>query len=232
MINSRNVSIFINPRESLPTVSVERCQALHLHYIRPHAFGSVYTVQSTDIHVHFKPPYKKEFVLELPEEEESGDQQFMTSLSGESMVTKRVIRGKKERGNLWIIFECVKRYICSVEGAGYAKTPSSASKRAPQRSQPKATSAPSPSAPSPSAPSPSAPQRSQPEVNTAASSSSQPAPQRSQLEAAGLREEEDSESTGGAKEPSRGVTKEEEEEDTAMATALREKRRGLKPTEV
>ena len=88
------MSIFINPRDALPTVSAERCHTLHLHCIQPKSLGSVYTVQCSDITVHFKPPHKEEYILELPSGG-TGNDQFVSSLSGEEMVTEKVIRGKE-----------------------------------------------------------------------------------------------------------------------------------------
>ena len=81
-------------------MSAERCQTLHLHYIQPKALGSVYTVQCSDVTVHFKPPHKEEYVLELPGGG-GGSDQFVSSLSGEDMVTEKVIRGERGgRGNV------------------------------------------------------------------------------------------------------------------------------------
>ena len=91
LIDCKNVSIHINPRDSLPTLSAERCHTLHLHYIRPEALGSIYTVQCSDVTVHFKPPHREDNVLELPSEE---NEQFVSSLSSESVVTEKVVRGK------------------------------------------------------------------------------------------------------------------------------------------
>ena len=95
MIDCKNVSVLINPRDSLPTISAERCESIRFHLVRPGAMGSVYSVQCRDVSVHFKPPHREEYVLELPGEgvEEGGRGQFVSYLSGENMVTERVVRG-------------------------------------------------------------------------------------------------------------------------------------------
>lgn len=94
LIDCQNVSIFINPRDTLPTVSAERCHSLHLYYVEPKALGSVYTVQCSEVIVHFKPPNKEEYLLEPPSGG-TGNDQFVSSLSGEEMVTEKVIRGEE-----------------------------------------------------------------------------------------------------------------------------------------
>ena len=94
------MSIFINPGNSLPTVSAERCQGLHLHYTKPETLHSVYTVQCKDVTVHFEPPHRREYVLELPETSEQENEQFVSSLNGENMVTEKVIRGE-EKLTVW-----------------------------------------------------------------------------------------------------------------------------------
>ena len=96
MIDCQNVSVFISPHDSLPTLSAERCQTLHLHYNQPSALGAVYTVHCSDITVHFQPPHKEEYVLELPGGGDDSDQ-FVSRLSGEGMVTEKVIRGERGR---------------------------------------------------------------------------------------------------------------------------------------
>ena len=95
MIDCKNVSVLINPRDSLPTISAERCESVRFHLVRPGAMGSVYSVQCRDVSVHFKPLHREEYVLELPGEgvEEGGRGQFVSYLSGENMVTERVVRG-------------------------------------------------------------------------------------------------------------------------------------------
>ncbi|CAI8011357.1 hypothetical protein GBAR_LOCUS7342 [Geodia barretti] len=94
MIDCKNVSVLINPRDSLPTISAERCESIRFHLVRPGAMGSVYSVQCRDVSVHFKPPHREEYVLELPGGgvEEGGRGQFVSYLSGENMVTERVVR--------------------------------------------------------------------------------------------------------------------------------------------
>ena len=89
LIDSHDVTIVISPQHALPTVSAERCRALHLHYHTPQAFGSIYTVQCSDITVHFKPPHREENTLELPE----GNEQFISYLDESKIVTEKVIRG-------------------------------------------------------------------------------------------------------------------------------------------
>ena len=99
MIDCKNVTVLINPRDSLPTISAERCETLNFHLVRPEAMGSVYTAQCRDISVHFKPPHREEYVLELPgggAEEEGGGggkDQFVSYLRGENMITEKVVRG-------------------------------------------------------------------------------------------------------------------------------------------
>jgi hypothetical protein len=94
MIDCKNVSVLINPRDNLPTISAERCESVRFHLVRPGAMGSVYTAQCRDVSVHFKPPHREEYVLELPGEgvEEGGSGQFVSYLSGENMVTEKVVR--------------------------------------------------------------------------------------------------------------------------------------------
>ena len=95
MIDCKNVSVLINPRDNLPTISAERCESVRFHLVRPGAMGSVYTAQCRDVSVHFKPPHREEYALELPGEgvEEGGSGQFVSYLSGENMVTEKVVRG-------------------------------------------------------------------------------------------------------------------------------------------
>lgn len=93
LIDCKNVSIFINPQDSLPTVSADRCNTLHLHCIQPKSLGSVYTVQCSDVTVHFKPPHREMYVLDIPICGVTGNEQYVSSLSGENMVTEKVIRG-------------------------------------------------------------------------------------------------------------------------------------------
>ena len=82
MIDCKNVSVLINPRDSLPTISAERCESIRFHLVRPGAMGSVYTVRCRDVSVHFKPPHREEYVLELPGEgvEEGGVSLSATSV--------------------------------------------------------------------------------------------------------------------------------------------------------
>ena len=65
MIDCKNVSVLINPRDNLPTISAERCESVRFHLVRPGAMGSVYTAQCRDVRVHFKPPHREEYALEL-----------------------------------------------------------------------------------------------------------------------------------------------------------------------
>lgn len=61
--------------------------------------GSVYTAQCRDVTVHFKPPYREEYVLELPgggTGEEGEKDQFVSYLSQENMITEKVVRGLEE----------------------------------------------------------------------------------------------------------------------------------------
>ena len=91
MIDCQSITISINPQDQLPTVSAERSRDLHLYYYDPRAFGSVYTVDCSDVCVHFQPPYREEYQLELPDDREG---QYVTEMRGSKMIVSKVIRGE------------------------------------------------------------------------------------------------------------------------------------------
>ena len=90
MISSKNVTIFINPQDRLPTISADGCTNVHLHLYEPRAIGSIYTVNCSNIVVHFQPPHKLEYVLEIPEDSEG---QYVYEFRGGKMTVDKVIRG-------------------------------------------------------------------------------------------------------------------------------------------
>ena len=85
------MTISINPQDKLPTVSIERSKNIHLYYYEPHAFGSVFTVDCSDVMVHFQPPHVDEYKLELPPDDKLN--QFVAELRGSRMSVAQVIRG-------------------------------------------------------------------------------------------------------------------------------------------
>ena len=90
LISSKDVTISINPQDALPTVSIENCEGIHLHYYEPRAIGGIYTVECRVIVVHLQPPHQPESVLDLPEDDIG---QYVSMLKGGKMVTVQAIRG-------------------------------------------------------------------------------------------------------------------------------------------
>lgn len=95
------MTISINPQGQLPTVSAERSKDIHLFYYEPQAFGSVFTVDCTNMFVHFQPPHREEYRLELPPEDRLG--QYVSELRDSEMIVSKVIRGK-----LVTIVQCIR----------------------------------------------------------------------------------------------------------------------------
>ena len=106
IIGSQGVTISINPQDKLPTVSIECSKNIHLYYYEPHAFGSVFTVDCSDVMVHFQPPHVDEYRLELPPDDKLN--QFVSELRGSRMSVAQVIRG---------MFVCICTYC--VLGHGF-----------------------------------------------------------------------------------------------------------------
>ncbi len=91
IIYSTSVTVSINPQDQLlPTVCIERSSNIHLHYCKPTVFGSVFTVDCSDVSVHFQPPHKEEYQLELPSDPVG---QYVSELKKTEMIISKVIRG-------------------------------------------------------------------------------------------------------------------------------------------
>lgn len=91
MIDCKSVTVSINPQDKLPTVSVERSNNVHFNYYEPQAFGSIFTVSCSDIFVHFQPPHREEYKLDLPSDEVG---QYISELKDTEMIISKVIRGR------------------------------------------------------------------------------------------------------------------------------------------
>lgn len=91
LITSKDITISINPQDALPTVSIEDCEDVHLHYYEPRAIGGIYTVKCRNIVVHLQPPHQPEQVLDLPEDNLG---QYVSMLRGGKMATVQAIRGR------------------------------------------------------------------------------------------------------------------------------------------
>ena len=76
--------------------------------------GSVYTAQCRDVTVHFKPPHREEYALELPgggTGEEGEKDQFVSYLSGENMITEKVVRGLE--GGFILVYQWLSAFCIS-----------------------------------------------------------------------------------------------------------------------
>ncbi|XP_064391311.1 uncharacterized protein LOC135339116 isoform X1 [Halichondria panicea] len=89
MIDCTSVTISINPQDPLPTVSAERSSDIHVYYYDPRAFGSLFTVDCTNVFIHFQPPHREEYKLDLPSEKLD---QFVTEMRDSKMIISKVIR--------------------------------------------------------------------------------------------------------------------------------------------
>ncbi len=91
MIDCTSVTISINPQDPLPTVSAERSSDIHVYYYDPRAFGSLFTVDCTNVFIHFQPPHREEYKLDLPSEKLD---QYVTEMRNSKMIVSKVIRGE------------------------------------------------------------------------------------------------------------------------------------------
>ncbi len=103
MIDCTSVTISINPQDPLPTVSAERSSDIHVYYYDPRAFGSLFTVDCTNVFIHFQPPHREEYKLDLPSEKLD---QFVTEMRDSKIIISKVIRGES-----WLPIHSFRRYI-------------------------------------------------------------------------------------------------------------------------
>jgi hypothetical protein len=90
LIDVDDFTLILNPEHPLPTLVAERCNNAHLYYQEPSAFGSIYTVRSPKVWIHFQPPHQEEYVVQF----EDDKNQYLTTFAEGKFVTELVIRGK------------------------------------------------------------------------------------------------------------------------------------------
>lgn len=91
MFDCDRITIVVTPQAvSLPTISAERSKLLDFHFSEPGAMGSIYTIQCSQVSVHFQPPHAEK--TELPQGEEG--RQSVTRYQNNQLTSEFVIRGE------------------------------------------------------------------------------------------------------------------------------------------
>jgi len=101
MLDSKEVTISVNPQEPLPTVSVERCDGVYLHFYEPSAMGSVYTLRCSKVLVNLQPPHPESSEIVV----EDNEKQHVTKFADGKLSTSVVIRGEL------LLIGCVEEVI-------------------------------------------------------------------------------------------------------------------------
>lgn len=91
-VDSRRVTLKVNPQEPLPTLTAERCHDFQLHFYEPSAMESIYTVYCSGFKVFFQEPHQKVNTLELP----TDDCQYVSRYVDKEFKTSRVLRGEPQ----------------------------------------------------------------------------------------------------------------------------------------
>lgn len=79
----------MDPSTTLPTLTAERCDNVHLYYNQPSALGSIYTVKCPKLWIYFQPPHKEKTEVEL----KTDKNQYLTKFVDNEFETEMVIRG-------------------------------------------------------------------------------------------------------------------------------------------
>ena len=92
MIDCDEVTLVVKPPHSLPTLSAERCQNVHLYFHEPEMVGSIYTVQCPKLLVYFQPPHAEKTEVAL---ESDDNNQYVTKYVDSQFSTSKVVRGEQ-----------------------------------------------------------------------------------------------------------------------------------------